>query len=312
MMSLAAYLKLPARPWRRFALAVMALLSVATTGQTFAAEDHPFGKGLLWRIERPGTAPSHIFGTMHSADRQVAALPAPVRQVFDRAGSLTLEIAMNGQTQMELASSMLLFDGRNLADIAGPERLDRVVDAGARYGMPRERLMYFKPWALMLFFSVPPSEFQRQMAGGIPLDQILQQDAQGRGIALHALETIQEQIEVFGGLSETEQLALLDATMEVNPEIEPFFEAMREAYLARDLAGLHRLSEEMAAGTDPKLQTLYEDRLINARNKRMVARMTERLAEGKAFIAVGALHLSGEGGILNLLQKAGYEVSRVY
>jgi hypothetical protein len=54
------------------------------------------------------------------------------------------------------------------------------------------------------------------------------------------------------------------------------------------------------------------DRLLTQRNTRMVERMKPALKDGKAFIAVGAAHLSGEAGLLNLLEKAGYRVSPVY
>ncbi|MBI3774645.1 MAG: TraB/GumN family protein [Gammaproteobacteria bacterium] len=52
--------------------------------------------------------------------------------------------------------------------------------------------------------------------------------------------------------------------------------------------------------------------LIDARNLRMLERMAPRLKEGKAFVAVGALHLPGDHGLLRLLEKAGYHVSAMY
>jgi uncharacterized protein len=61
-------------------------------------------------------------------------------------------------------------------------------------------------------------------------------------------------------------------------------------------------------------RTAIEDDVyrVAERNLRMVERMTDRLAEGGAFVAVGALHLPGERGILNLLAGRGYRISRVY
>jgi uncharacterized protein YbaP (TraB family) len=312
-MILALLQSFPAHPWRRRALAGLAALLLLASPLTPAAGDRPFGQGLLWRVERADAAPSHIFGTMHTADRQVVTLPRPVQDAFEAADSLVLEIVMSNRIRAELGQAMLLPRNRQLDAIVGPQRFARVLDAGARrYGMPREQLVRFKPWAVTLFFSLPPSELQRQAAGGTPLDQMLQMRARERGIALHGLETMAEQIAVLGDLSEPDQLLLLDAAIEANPRIEALFEAMKLAYLDRDLTALHRLTEEMSADGGQEIQQLYFERLIDARNQRMAARMVARLAEGKAFVALGALHLSGPRGVLKLLEQQGYTLTRVY
>ena len=67
----------------------------------------------------------------------------------------------------------------------------------------------------------------------------------------------------------------------------------------------------MAAGEDARLNDLYERELVDARKERMVAAMMNHLAGGRVFVAVGALHLSGETGILRLLERAGWRVRRV-
>ena len=311
-MILALLQSLPVRLWRRPALAGLAVLLSLASPLTPAAGERPFGEGLLWRVERADRTPSHVFGTMHTADPQVVALPQAVKDTLDGAESLVLEIVMTDQVLGELAQAMILSDGTGLDAIVGPERFERVLDAGARYGMSGEQLRLLKPWALTMFFSFPPSEFQRQAAGGVPLDQVLEDSARKRGTALHGIETPAEQIAIVAELPAPEQLALLDAAIDANPRIESIFETMKTAYLNRDLNALHRLTDEMSEGTDQDLQRLFLERMIDTRNERMVGRIAAYLAEGNAFIAVGALHLSGERGILKLLEKQGYRVSRIY
>jgi uncharacterized protein YbaP (TraB family) len=60
------------------------------------------------------------------------------------------------------------------------------------------------------------------------------------------------------------------------------------------------------------MREIFWTRLVDARNRVMVARMQPRLAEGNAFVAVGAAHLPGEKGILNLLARQGYTVRKLY
>lgn len=293
-------------------LALALLLLVPPLAAEAAERQLAFGQGLLWRVEAPGQSASHVFGTMHSADRDILNLPPAVEQAFGAARSLTLEVIMNDAAQLTMAQSMLLFDGRSLGQITGPQRLERLIHTATRYGLGREQVQLFRPWALMVFFSVPPSEYLRQSTGQVPLDQALQKRAAERGIALHSLETIEEQIMVFAGLGEREQLEMLDLTVALNDQIEPLFTTMKNAYLAGDTGTLHRLKDEMASDTPQAIRDLYDNRLINDRNRAMVERMGERLSEGNAFIAIGALHLAGEQGILNLLAQRGYKVTRVY
>lgn len=303
---------LPGRLWRRPALAGLAVLLSLAAPQAPEAKERPYGQGILWRVERADSAPSHVFGTMHTADPEVVDLPQAVKTAFEAADSLVLEIVMSNRVRGELGRAMLLPEGRGLDAIAGPQRFARVLEAGKRYGMPRDQLNRFQPWALTMFFSMPPSELQRQAAGGTPLDQMLQTRARARGVSLHGLEGISEQIDVLADLSEPDQLTLLDAALDANPRIESLFESMKRAYLNRDLTALHRLADEMSEKSDLKIQELYYERLIDDRNHRMAARLAERLADGKTFVAVGALHLSGPQGVLKLLEKEGYTLTRVY
>ena len=69
--------------------------------------------------------------------------------------------------------------------------------------------------------------------------------------------------------------------------------------------------EELEAESPEVLRSFQED-LLDRRNLRMADRMEERLQEGGAFVAVGALHLPGEKGILSLLNSKGYRLTRLY
>ena len=126
-------------------------------GRTGATVEPLYGKGLLWRVERTGLPPSHLFGTLHSSDPSVTRLPEPVAAVFATAASLTIEVVRSPAVEAELLRERLLERGDNLAALVGPERFERVKQVGARYGLAEAQLRQFKPWALMTLFSVPPA-----------------------------------------------------------------------------------------------------------------------------------------------------------
>jgi uncharacterized protein YbaP (TraB family) len=128
---------------------------------------------------------------------------------------------------------------------------------------------------------------------------------------LIALERVEEQLDAFIGYSKQEQIAMLVQTLESVGRIEQEYARMKSAYLAGRLAELNVLADEGLQGLDPSLKSRVLQRLIADRNQNMAERLDPLLAQGGLFTAVGALHLPGEGGVLNLLAKRGYRITAV-
>jgi len=296
----------------RVALAAFVLTVLLVGRLALAAGDVPNGQGLLWKIERAELAPSYLFGTIHITDERVLDLPPAVEAAFGAARSATFEIIMTDELRMTMARAMVLRDGRTLESILSPELFREAATAGARYGFGPEQLKYFKPWALAMFLSVPQAELTRAAKGAVPLDQWLQNEARARGKPVYALETGDEQIALFNELSEADQLAMLESAIKDNARIEALFEDMTARYLARDVGGIYSEMLVQSQSMNKQLLELFLLRFNDERNRTMIARMAERLAEGGAFIAIGALHLPGERGLVSLLQNQGYRVERVY
>lgn len=272
--------------------------------QTAAA----FDKGLLWRIEKAGAAPSHLFGTVHLADKRVTTLPAEVREQFDGAQSFAMEVALDSSNIAALAARMVYLDGRDLPGVAGEALFNKVIPLTAGLGVPPEMARLFKPWAMVLLLQMP-----QQDAEGV-LDFVLQRMAAQQGKALHYLETADEQVAAFESMSESDQLALLKHAVETHHEFKAQAEKLLQAYLQRDLGRMWQIGEADVVGR-PELRPLkqvFDQRLLYDRNARMVERMRPQLAAGNAFVAIGALHLYGEKGVLGLLVRDGYRVLRVY
>ena len=134
---------------------------------------------------------------------------------------------------------------------------------------------------------------------------------QGRSVA-SIQRAIREQLDVFEGLPLNDQVALLKDAVEQFTDIDALHAELLAAYLSRDLATLEALNEVSMQTGDQRLARDFQQRLILDRNRRMAERMQEHLEAGGAFIAVGALHLPGEQGLLELLEQQGYSVRVVY
>ncbi|MFQ5937449.1 MAG: TraB/GumN family protein, partial [Acidiferrobacterales bacterium] len=173
------------------------------------------------------------------------------------------------------------------------------------HGLSARDLDKKKPWVVIMLLSTPRAQT------GLPLDMRLQLEATLQGKPIYGLETMAEQIAVFNDMSMKDQVALLRDTLDQRQEVARQFDTLMHAYLDRDLVKL------MSIVNGPRKQksgafVAMMDRLLTRRNEIMLARMRERLEEGNAFIAVGAAHLPGQAGLLQLLEDMGYGVSVVY
>jgi len=287
------------------------LLGLLLPLQATGAEP-PFSQGLLWRVEQPGGAPSFVFGTLHSSEKSIVELPAPVADAFAASTTLATEVILDPAAVVELGRAMLLPLGDRLDATLTPAQIDRLKSVTAQYHMPFDTITRLRPWAVMALFSFPPAEHARAAAGGKALDEKLQIDAKAAGKKLIGLETIDEQIEALGSASPADQLVLLDATLRQAPDIDRLFEKLRSAYLARNVLAVREVLDTPGDSADEAAGQRFEAKLISERNRRMVQRMQPLLEQGSAFIAIGALHLPGDDGVLNLLAGQGYKVTRVY
>lgn len=280
------------------------LASGAGVGQ--AAADAGPENGLLWRVQSAEGRVSHVFGTIHSEDPRILAVPAPVIAALDGASSVSLEAVLDPAANRAMARAMFYSGGQSLRALLEPSLYRQVELILDGYGIPAEGVALMKPWAVVLALSSPPAET------GTFLDKELQRRALARGIPVHGLESIAEQIACFDELPLADQIKMLEDSVEHHSGLAGMHEDLIEAYLERDLRTLALLNEYYLSKSDPAVAEVFQRRFIVERNHRMIERMQPRLAEGGAFIAIGVLHLPGEEGLLRLLEERGYEVDAVY
>lgn len=264
-------------------------------------------RGILYEISPPtGAPPSYLFGTIHSEDVRVVELPAPVREAFDASPSIALEMVPDASAIIRAMVTMSYTDGRLLRDVLPADLYRETADALAQVGMPEEAFKDLKPWSVVTLLSGPPSET------GEFLDILLFHRAVADGKRVEGLETMTEQLAVFDDLSEADQITLLRETLASREQLPLVFEALIAAYIERDVDQLQYLSEQHLAESDPRLAAHFQEVVIDSRNRRMVERMVPLLAEGGWFIAIGALHLPGDQGVVALLRRRDHGVRVVF
>lgn len=269
------------------------------------AEQVEHGQGLLWRIVGPGTEPSYLFGTIHLSDPSVTTLAEPVTAAFDESEVLVAELELHPLARTQIAQASLLpADADNVADHApGVFGLLQQV-AWQDYGLRREDLLRLKPWALFTLLSRPAG------ASGKVLDEVLQDRALEGGQQVLGLETAPELIAVLDGITVADQIEILRDTVCNYEELKRQVGELVAYYLDGDLAGMWAINSRQHH--DEAVYARFIDRILTQRNRRMLQRLREPLARGRLFIAVGALHLPGEDGLLRGVESMGYQVERVY
>ncbi|HHB91777.1 MAG TPA: TraB/GumN family protein [Thioploca sp.] len=282
------------------------LVCVLFTSTLFATETQ---KGLLWQVTKSGIEASYVFGTIHSEDVRVNKLPKEIRGYFEKADNIALEMLLDMPTMLKASAAMLITDEtQSLDKLIDEELFIQVSEALRKYQIPPVIAKKLKPWAVIATLSTPPPK------SGNFLDLILYKEAMKLEIDVHGLEKVEEQLAVFENLPLKEQIMLLTETITNIDEMPEMFAKLHELYLQRDLTKLQKFSIEYMAknSKNQDFTDNFYNRMVNDRNVTMVDRMLKLLQEGNAFIAVGALHLPGEKGILKLLEHKGYKIKPIY
>jgi len=266
---------------------------------------HP--QGLLWKIEKPSQPTSYLFATMHVSDPRVVNLPQPVEQAFTDSTQFVMEMLLTFQAVGLVSRASFFSDGRTLADVMQAENYRRLLDLlQKRMQLGESVVRHMKPWAVFSLLMMPVEQ-----GSSAALDMQLYRRAVQAQKQVAGLETAQEQVDVFDQMSVADQLWLLNQAVSEIEQTDAVFPDMLAAYLQGDLAALMLMQQQMMSDESDIDDRLLQ-RLLTQRNQRMAQRLQPYLQRGEAFIAIGALHLSGQGGVLQLLQQQGYAVSPVY
>lgn len=262
---------------------------------------------LLWKIEDPQQEKtSYLFGTMHAGCE--LELGNQLKETLMNSELLLLEINLiDPGVNQEMASQMFMGKDRNLGNLMSKEDYDLVLNflhpRLAKQGLDLEFIKKIKP--IYLSVMLIPSLFDCDQVTAY--DLLLAKFAQQIGIDQAGLETVEDQLRVFESipLKKQAQMLVISARDDGKSDQKQML-AMAHAYQERDL---NRLSE--IANEDKGLFIEYEDEILIKRNKNWIPIIKKQMTEYSTFIGVGAMHLVGEQGLINLLRKEGYEVTAI-
>jgi len=218
-----------------------------------------------------------------------------------------LEFLPDAYSSERFTEAAMFLDRQTLQEKIGAEDFERAVSRLAPIGLSREFVNKLKPWGALLNLRDP------RHADGVTPDARLAGMARARRLPVFQIEGVEEQIFTFDEMPMDAQVALLKHTLAHRDELAELAERTLDAYLAGDLQAIWRLREQFIArhAEIAAYQAALTKRVIDDRNVVMAFRMQRELRRGHAFVALGALHLYGDKGVLALLVQDGWRAERV-
>ena len=271
----------------------------------------PLTNALLWKIEGQGiTEPSYLYGTIHLIDSDAFYLPNGTLAAIDNTKKMVFEIDMNEMSDMSNMMSIMnkafMNDGKTLKDLVSEEDYKMVDAHFAKIGMPLMMLERMKPMFLTVFASgdMDPSGLQNGSMKSYEME--FMDIAKSSNMPMAGLETIEFQMSVFDSIPYQAQADMLIETIKAGDSGSDQMKEMVEMYKSQNINAM------IAMITDEGEQlSEYEDVLLSKRNTAWISGMKTMMSEMPTFFAVGAGHLAGKKGVINLLKKEGYKLTPV-
>lgn len=285
------------------------------------ADATPNARHVLWKVEhprQPDRPASYLFGTIHLADPRVLALTPATQSALSGVRRIALEV---DDLSPERVGSALASIG-DLVTLPGQGQLKTLLsDSDARKahgallqaGLPEDFAGRVRPWLAQIMLATTACERARVASGLLPLDAALQKKAERAGVSVIGLETIEMQFRSLAAVPQSDQVTLLRTALKMHDRADDMMETLVQAYLQRDLGVIWPLQLALARrhGMEVAAFAAFERHLLTDRNTRMRDRALGHLNYGGVFMAVGALHLPGEKGLVALLRDAGYSVTPI-
>lgn len=261
----------------------------------------------LWVVKDDDTT-IYLFGTVHVLRPGLSWFDDAVRKAFDDSDEVVLELVMPEASAMQAAvmKHAVNASGTPLSQQVPADKREAYTQALAKLGMPATALDTFQPWfaaTQMSVLTLTSSGYDANSGA----EKVITQAATEAGKPVSGLETVDEQLGFFSGLSSESQIALLASTIDELPNATKLTDDMVAKWAAGDPQGLGELMNESLRETPELSKVLLADR-----NARWAEWIEARMARpGTVFIAVGAGHLAGNDSVQAMLAQRKLTATRV-
>lgn len=263
---------------------------------------------LLWKISGNGlTAASYLYGTIHIIGAEDFFLPDGTLSAIDESDKMVFEVDMNEMnnigSQMDLLKGAFMKDGKTLKDVMSAEEYELVQAHFKEMGLPMFMFEKMKPMLLTVFASddINPADLQNGKIKSYEMEFLEMGKQADKEIG--GLETLEFQMSIFDSIPYTDQATMLIESIKGGDSESDQFQEMVDMYKRQDITAMVEMFDEEDGGLEG-----HDDVLLVGRNLNWIPIMSEMMKEKVTFFAVGAGHLAGQKGVIQLLRDQGYTV----
>lgn len=284
---------------------LFSLLLAGLVGLTAGAQ---LDNTLLWRISGKDLAkPSYLFGTIHMLCADDIELSDSLKTAIGQADRVYLELDMDNMLEMMGAiKHMKMRNDTTLSDLLTAAEYEKVKTFFNDKGgiIPFSMIESYKPMLAASTLMEQALDCDNMIA----MEQLIMKESKKAGKGIKGLETMAYQLSIFDSIPYTLQAKELLKMVESSDDMaaKKEMQALTDAYRSQQLGRLEELTNEEDMGI-----ARFTELLLHNRNRNWVRKLQTLMPEGPLVIAVGAGHLPGDLGVINLLRKAGYKVEPV-
>ena len=267
-------------------------------------------KSFLWRVQSK-TNTVYVLGSIHFLKKEFYPLNQKIENAFDQSDFLAVEANVNDITKIDiqkLVDSALYLDLETLEKHVSTETYELIKKELGRLGLPLEMINRQKPWFLALVLE----SLELLKLGFDPnygIDKYFLSKAEGKKKILE-LESLDYQISLLSNLSDKDQELFLLYTLRDLNILEQELGRLTQAWISGDTKSMESILTR-GISEDKGLSSIFE-KLIYERNKKMVSKIEDFLRTKEIyFVIVGAGHLVGDRGIIEILKGKGYIVEQL-
>lgn len=263
----------------------------------------PQEKALLWEISGKNLKnPSYLFGTFHILCSEDIQVSQSLQDRLAASEQLYLELDFSDTSlQGQIMQHALMLNDSTLSQFFTEEEFDTLAkDFQELTGTPLQFLQRMKPYMLTSVLLVPV--FACDVKGW---ETILVELTRAYNTPIKGLETVADQMAVFDAIPYRLQAEQLQRGVANMDSLRLAMTEFVSLYKSEDIAKMQEISS-----SDPTLKG-YTKVLLDNRNKKWIPLIEREIKERSTFFAVGAGHLGGASGVVNLLRNSGYTVSPV-
>lgn len=252
----------------------------------------------------------YLAGSIHVLPANDATLPAAFSRAYADSARLVMEIDLGNFNALDAATWMqqkgTLPPGEKLRTVLGEPRYARVADAASHLGLMMKGLDVQAPWLVGIQITEAAYSHEGfEDEDGVEEQLLTRAQADNKPTA--GLETLPEELSGLINLSREDQVRMLDQTLDELKDIKSEMREVVDAWRRGDAAHLGALLSTEYDG----FPALYKP-LVTDRNQHWLPQLQELLrGDDNSLVVVGALHLVGKGGLLELLRRQGYSIRQL-